>query len=82
MYDRRNRTHRTLLDQLHSTFGKDGLLETIVEVDTKLRESPIIGIPIMYYVSKSRSSLQYRALAEELIENVRELEQKAIKQTA
>jgi chromosome partitioning protein len=82
MYDRRNRTHRTLLDQLHSTFGRDGLLENIIEVDTKLRESPIIGIPIMYYVSKSRSATQYRAMAEELIENVRELEQKAIKQTA
>ena len=82
MYDGRNRTHRTLLDQLHSTFGSDGLLKTIVEVDTKLRESPIIGIPIMYYVSNSRSATQYRAMAEELIENVRELEQKAIKQAA
>jgi chromosome partitioning protein len=82
MYDGRNRSHRTLLDQLHSTFGKDGLLETIVEIDTKLRESPIIGIPIMYYVSKSRSATQYRAMAEELIENVRELEQKTITQTA
>ena len=82
MYDRRNRANRNLLEQLRTTFGKDGLLNTIVEVDTKLRESPIIGIPIMYYVSKSRSSSQYRAMAEELIENVRELEQKTIKQTA
>lgn len=82
MYDRRNRAHRTLLDQLHTTFGKDGLLNTIIEIDTKLRESPIIGIPIMHYVSKTRSAAQYRALAEELIENVRQMEQKAIKQTA
>lgn len=82
MYDGRNRTHRTLLDQLHTTFGSDGLLKTIVEVDTKLRESPIVGIPIMYYVSSSRSATQYRAMAEELIDNVRELEQKAIRQTA
>ncbi len=82
MYDGRNRTHRTLLDQLHSTFGRDGLLNNIVEIDTKLRESPIIGIPIMYYVSKSRSASQYRAVAEELIENVRELERKAITQSA
>jgi cellulose biosynthesis protein BcsQ len=46
-------------------------------VDTKLRESPIIGIPINYYVSKSRSAIQYRAVAEELIENVEQMEQKA-----
>ncbi len=82
MYDGRNRAHRTLLEQLHTTFGDDGLLKTIVEIDTKLRESPIIGIPIMYYVSKSRSALQYRDLAKELIENVRQLEQKSIAQTA
>jgi len=77
MYDRRNRAHRTLLEQLNNTFGKDGLLQNIVEVDTKLRESPIIGIPINYYVSKSRSAIQYRAVAEELIENVEQMEQKA-----
>jgi chromosome partitioning protein len=82
MYDRRNRAHTTLLDQLRTTFGKDGLLENIVEIDTKLRESPIIGIPIMHYVSKSRSAIQYRAVAEELIENVQELEQKAFAQSA
>ena len=82
MYDRRNRAHRSLLEQLRTTFGRDGLLENIVEVDTELRESPIIGIPIMHYVSKSRSAIQYRAVAEELIDNVQELEQKAFAQSA
>ncbi len=82
MYDMRNRAHRTLKDQLITTFGQDGLLTTIVEVDTKLRESPIIGVPIMHYISNTRSAMQYRALAEELIENVGELEQKAFAQSA
>ncbi len=76
MYDGRNRAHRTLRDQLQTTFGNDGLLKTMIEIDTKLRESPIVGIPIMHYVSKTRSAQQYRAMAEELIENVGELEQK------
>ena len=76
MYDGRNRAHRTLREQLQTTFGEDGLLDTMIEIDTKLRESPIIGIPIMHYVSKTRSAQQYRAMAEELIENVGELEQK------
>ena len=82
MYDMRNRAHRTLKDQLITTFGHDGLLDTIVEIDTKLRESPIIGIPIMHYISNTRSAMQYRALAEELIENVGELERKAFAQSA
>jgi chromosome partitioning protein len=82
MYDGRNRSHRSLKDQLISTFGQDGLLKTIVEIDTKLRESPIIGIPIMHYVSKTRSAIQYRALAEELIENVGKQEQKSFAQSA
>lgn len=73
MYDRRNRTHRTLLEQLQQTFGNDGLLETIIETDTKLRESPIVGIPIMYYVSRTRSAEQYRALAQELIKDVEKI---------
>ena len=82
MYDRRNRAHRTLLEQLNTTFGEDGLLRNIVEVDTKLRESPIIGIPIMHYVSNTRSAIQYRAVAEELIKNVKQMEQKSFAQSA
>lgn len=82
MYDGRNRTHTTLLDQLQATFGKDGLLETIVETDTKLRESPIIGIPIMYYVSDSRAAVQYRKLAEELTKDVEQLRRKPITESA
>jgi chromosome partitioning protein len=82
MYDNRNRTHNTLLEQLHATFGADGLLDTVIDMDTKLRESPIIGIPIMYYVSNSRSAEQYRTMAEELIKNVKELERKATQQSA
>ncbi len=71
MLDRRNRIHRTMRDQLQSTFG-DGLFETIIEVDTKLRESTVAGLPITHYFPKSRSSYQYRDLAQELVENVKE----------
>jgi chromosome partitioning protein len=81
MYDKRNRTHRTLLDQLHATFGNDGMLSNLIEMDTKLRESPILGIPIMYYVSKSRSAEQYRALAMELSEDVEKTKEKTIAQS-
>lgn len=70
MMDRRNRIHRTLCEQLQFTFG-EGLLQTIIEVDTKLRECTVAGQPITQYYRNSRSAHQYRALAQELVENVR-----------
>lgn len=74
LLDRRNRTHRSIYEQLVSTFG-DGIFETVIEMDTKLRESPIAGQPITRYMPTSRGSLQYRVLAEELIEYAKETHQ-------
>ena len=71
MLDRRNRIHRTMLEQLLATFG-DGLLKTVIEIDTKLRESTVAGLPITHYYPKSRSAGQYAALAQELLENVQQ----------
>lgn len=71
MMDRRNRIHRTLCEQLQVTFG-EGLLNTIIEVDTKLRESTVAGMPITHYYPKSRSAMQYTALAQELVNHVEE----------
>ncbi len=71
MLDKRNRIHRTLSEQILNTF-QQGLLHTIIETDTKLRESTLFGLPITYYKSKTRSAVQYSALAQELIEYVSE----------
>ena len=71
MLDRRNRTHRNIEEQLRNTFGQ-GLFETVIEIDTKLRESPIAGIPITQYKPSSRGSQQYRVLAQELMEYAKE----------
>jgi len=65
MQDRRNRIHRNLSEQIQAAFG-EGLLRTVIEVDTKLRESSIAGTPINFYMTKSRGTLQYTALAQEL----------------
>lgn len=67
--DRRNRIHREVGEQIRNTFG-EGVFQTIIEVDTKLRESAIEGLPITYYKNQSRSALQYEALAQELMANV------------
>jgi len=78
LLDRRNRTHRNIFEQLQATFGQ-GVFTTVIEVDTKLRESPIAGLPITQYKPNSRGSQQYRVLAQELIEYAKE---EANRQTA
>lgn len=71
MLDKRNRTHRNINDQLRATFG-GGVFNTVIEIDTKLRESPIVGMPITHYKPGARSSTQYRVLAQELLEYAKE----------
>ena len=73
MLDNRNRTHRNIHDQLRSTFG-EGVFNTAIEIDTKLRESSIAGLPISHYKPSSRGTTQYHVLAQELIEYVKETE--------
>lgn len=73
MMDRRNRTHRNIHEQLRATFG-EGVFNTVIELDTKLRESPIAGLPITHYKPGARGSTQYRVLAQELIEYAKETE--------
>jgi chromosome partitioning protein len=75
MLDNRNRTHRNIHDQLRSTFG-EGVFNTAIEIDTKLRESSIAGLPISRYKPGSRGTTQYHILAQELIEYVKETENK------
>lgn len=73
MMDRRNRTHRNIHEQLRATFG-EGVFNTVIEMDTKLRESPIAGLPITHYKPGARGSTQYRVLAQELMEYAKETE--------
>jgi len=70
MYDKRNRIHREVRQQIRDTFG-NGTFETEIGVDTKLRESAVEGVPISHFRSRSRSAQQYDALAQELIQYVR-----------
>ena len=76
MQDRRNRIHRELSEQILNTFG-DGVFKTVIQLDTKLRESAVAGLPITHYRTTTRSTLQYNALAEELIQYVEETNQQA-----
>ncbi len=66
MYDRRNKICRVTLDHMQQELN-NVLFDTIIEVDTKLREGPVYDQPITVYAPKSRGAEQYRALAEELL---------------
>jgi chromosome partitioning protein len=71
MSDRRNRIHRILSEQLRENFT-DGILNTVIETDTKLRESVIVGMPITQHAPKSRSAVQYHELSLEILKYVKE----------
>lgn len=71
MYDVRNRVHRNLRTQLESTFN-EGLFQSIIGIDTKLRESSLVGQPITDYLPNSRGALQYQSLADEVNQHVHE----------
>lgn len=69
MLDLRNRIHRMIQEQLRNSFP-DSLFSNVIQIDTRLRESPVVGLPITYFSKNTRSSLQYRALALEITEDV------------
>ena len=68
MFDRRNRISRVVLDEMKQEMN-GVLFETIIEIDTKLRESPVFGKPVTQYAPNTRGAQQYRSLAQELVKN-------------
>ena len=66
MFDGRNRIHRFILKYLRASFSK-GMFQTVIQVDTRLRESPAFGLPVTRYAPKTRAAQQYRLLATELV---------------
>ncbi len=66
MFQKRNRAHALIRARLEATFGV-GLCQTVIGVDTKLREAAIAGLPIQFFAARSRSAQQYRALAQEVL---------------
>jgi chromosome partitioning protein len=71
MFDKRNRISHVIHDQLRAKFG-DAVFTTMISIDTKLRESPVVGQPITHYAPHSRGADDYRALAAELLHLVSE----------
>jgi chromosome partitioning protein len=69
MFDRRGNLHERLLAHVQQHIGAH-LLQTMIGVDAKLRESQLAGKPITLHAQASRSAQQYRQLTEELLSYV------------
>ncbi|MBL6965231.1 MAG: ParA family protein [Anaerolineales bacterium] len=69
MFDQRIGSHINISKQLRTTF-KQAVCNTIIQVDTRLRDSTVAGIPITHFATNTRSAKEYLALAQELTENV------------
>ncbi len=67
LFDRRNRIHKDIHEQVKTAYG-DAVLNSVIEIDTKVRESAVLGQPITDYAPTSRAALQYRELAQELMQ--------------
>lgn len=66
-YNDRNKVNHMLKDQL-STRLTETLLESVITMDTKLRESQVCGVPINKYAPHSRSAKQYENLLDEVLQ--------------
>ncbi len=67
MFDMRNKVHPTIQEYLEGRFP-NAIFQSIIQVDTRLRESPAFALPVTEYAPETRAAQQYRALAQELIE--------------
>jgi chromosome partitioning protein len=74
LYDGRNLVSRKVLEQLQ-TYFETAIFETIIRVDTRLRESPMAGEPILVYAPRTRASEEYRMLATELIKHMEDADE-------
>lgn len=66
LFDQRLRLSKLVLEQYRRKYVSS-LFETIIPIDSKLRESPAFGRPIQQYATRSRSAEGYRSLARELV---------------
>ena len=66
LYDRRNRIHPMFSEQASNVF-KGSVLETKIEIDTKIRESSVRGLPVLKTSPNTRASIQYQNLAQEIL---------------
>ncbi len=66
LYDGRTRLSKLFYEQFRNKYAAQ-LFDTVIPMDTRLRESPLFGRPITQYAARARSAQEYRSLAKELM---------------
>ncbi len=66
MYDEAATASRMIYTKLNSLYS-DKMYQTVIPRDERLREAQIMSMPVINYDQKSRSGIQYMALAREII---------------
>jgi chromosome partitioning protein len=69
LYDGRTRVSQRILAELQGYFGAQ-LLATVIQADTRVRESALVGEPVTHFAPNTRASRQYRELAAELLTRI------------
>jgi chromosome partitioning protein len=68
MFDARTNLAIQVVDEVKNYFGNK-VFSTVIPRNVRLSEAPSHGKPVLFYDSKSRGSLLYQEVAQELIEN-------------
>ena len=66
LYDQRNAIQKAVLAQLRTELGAD-VSDTVIGIDTKIREAQAKGIPIGLYAPKARAAEAYAELSREVL---------------
>lgn len=69
MFDRRGLLHTRVLDMLRERF-REVLFKHMIGFDSKLRESQLVGLPVIAHAPRTRAAIQYRLLAGELYNSI------------
>ena len=68
MFDARTNLAIQVVDEAKNYFG-DKVFRAVIPRNVRLSEAPSYGKPVLFYDAKSRGSLLYQEVAQELIEN-------------
>ncbi|HUF40252.1 MAG TPA: ParA family protein [Anaerolineales bacterium] len=70
MFDRRGALHTNVLTKVETRYA-ESLFTTMIGIDSKVRESQLVGSPVLMHAPRTRAAVQYRALAQEVFYHVR-----------
>jgi len=65
MYDSRTNLSKEIHAALKERFG-ELMFQTVIRMATKIGESAVADIPLIFYNSRSNAARQYRKLADEI----------------